>query len=346
MSSWNPLDPVGSLINEAIPTVGSFIGDLGTDIGISVPDPVKIFTEAIRNPLSVASVLFSGLPGVPRISVPNPLDFIKETIKSIAQIFKGLIDSVLDKVDYVVSSNIAKLKDAGTALADKFENVANNIISNAKAGYEDLLKKTITELKGILDKTFQGVEDLLSHANNFAEARINQVGNIIASSLETITQISATYAPGRIMSELVTPTLAQISLMEKQLFEDVNQVLDKVIEKVDQKATEFKKREKLIAIAFKPQLVSECLKELKLTMPDLWISDMNYYDFLKVYSLKVIERDGTVTVEERLQYYDEIRENAGILHFLKVVPSQGSDYYTREYVKYGLLYRETEKFLP
>ncbi|MGL5059773.1 MAG: hypothetical protein ACRC62_07295, partial [Microcoleus sp.] len=162
----------------------------------------------------------------------------------------------------------------------------------------------------------------------------------------TITKIADTYAPEKIMTDLVTPTLAQIGMLEKQLFADVNQVLDKVFDKIDQKAEEFKKREKLIAIAFKPKLVSEVLKDLNLTMPDLWASEMSYYNFLKAYSLKLIERDGTITIEERLQAYIEIQENAAILNFLKVVPSMGYDYFSREFINYGLLYRETEKFLP
>ncbi len=340
--SFNPLK---SFVDTAVPSVGSFIGDLAQDVGVAVSNPVKTLTDAIQNPASVASGIFSLLPS-PKISVPNPLDFIKETIKSIAQIFKGLIDSVVDKIDYVISSNIAKLQEVGVNLADKFESVANNIISRAKAGYEELLKKTINELKGIIEKTFQEVRDLLQQADKIVEARINQVGNIIASSLETITEIADTYAPGKIMSELVTPTLAQIGMLEKQLFADVNQVLDKVFEKIDQKAEEFKKREKLIAIAFKPKLTGEVLKDLNLTMPDLFVSEMNYYNFLKAYSVKLIERDGTVTIDERLQSYAEIQENAAILSFLKVVPSMGSDYFAREFMNYGLLYRETEKFLP
>ncbi len=338
-------NPVKTFVDKAVPSVGGFIGDIAKDVGVSIPDPVKIFTDAIQNPASIVSSLFSILP-LPKISIPNPIDFIKETIKSIAQIFKGLIDSVVDKIDYVISSNIARLQQAVADTANKFESVANNIINNASAGYKDLLEKTINELKGIIEKTFQEVRDLLQQADKIVEARIHQVGNIIASSLETITKIADTYTPGKIMSELVTPTLAQIGMLEKQLFADVNQVLDKVFEKIDQKAEEFKKREKLIAIAFKPKLASEVLKDLNLTMPDLFISEMSYYNFLKAYSVKLIERDGTVTINERLQAYAEIQENAAILSFLKVVPSTGSDYFAREFIYYGLLYRETEKFLP
>jgi hypothetical protein len=340
--SFNPLK---SFVDSAVPSVGSFIGDLANDVGVSISDPVKIFTEAIQNPASVVSSLFSILP-LPKISVPNPLEFIKETIKSIAQIFKGLIDSVVDKIDYVISSNIGKLQEAGVTIANKFESVANNIINNASAGYKDLLQKTINELKSIIETTFQEVRNLLQQADKIVEARINQVGNIVVSSLETITKIADTYAPGKIMNDLVTPTLAQIGMLEKQLFADVNQVLDKVFDKIDQKSEEFKKREKLIAFAFRPKLANEVLKELNLSMPDLYASEMSYYNFLKAYSLKLIERDGTITIDERLQAYAEIQENAAILSFLKVVPSVGSDYFAREFMNYGLLYRETEKFLP
>lgn len=350
--SFNPLK---SFVDTAVPSVGGFIGDLARDVGVSITNPVKTFTEAIQNPASVASGLFPLLPS-PIIAIPNPLDFIKETIKSIAQIFKGLIDSVVDKIDYVISSNIAKMQETGVVLANKFESVANNIIDNASTTYKSLLEKTINELKEIIEKTFQEVRDLLQQADKIVEARINQVGNIIASSLETITKIADTYAPGKIMSDLVTPTLAQIGMLEKQLFADVNQVLDRVIDKIDQKAKAFEKREKLAAIfgsfnifsifGFKRKLANEVLKDLNLTKPDLVVSEMSYYNFLKAYSLKLIERDNTVTIDERLQAYAEIQENAAILNFLKVVPSMGSDYFAREFMNYGLLYRETEKFLP
>jgi hypothetical protein len=73
---------------------------------------------------------------------------------------------------------------------------------------------------------------------------------------------------------------------------------------------------------------------------------LNYYNFKKAYLDEVIERDGEVTIKERLAVYDEMQENAAIMRFLNIVPTPGQDeFFAQEWLDYGLLRQETKKFL-
>jgi hypothetical protein len=339
-------DVAEQFVGQITEPVEGFLGDMGEQIGIPFQS-----TDIIQKIISNGGILPPGtipilpIPPIPTISVPNPMDFIKELCEAVAKIFSNVFRPLLDKLDVVISKGIEKLQNAAVFVIDKFEDVATKIISSASTAIEKLVANTILKIQDLLDKAFNKIQSLLGEANAFIEARINQIGSIIASSLDTVAKTADKFTPGKIMQDLVSPALDKLSKLEQQLFSDINEVLDKIFEKIDQKAEEFKKHEKLLTITFASPLVKDVLKELNMKVQDVVLSDMNYYNFLKTYSIRNIERDGTVTIYERLQAYIEIQENAAIMKFLKVVSSQADDFFAREFMTYGLLYLETKKFI-
>ncbi|WP_261208000.1 hypothetical protein [Laspinema sp. D2d] len=324
----------------------NFIKGVGSTVGLALP--VDILAQTISNngilPFDMGRIPSIG-SFIPKISVPNPFKFIKEVVESIANVFKGLADGVLNKLDYVITKAADQLKNAGIAVANKFEEVANNIITNVGETYKELLNQTLTELRSFLNEALEEAKALLHETNVYVEARISQVAEIIASSLNKVATIAEDYTPGKIRSELVAPTLEKIEEMQKQLFKDINNVLDKLISEVNQKAEAFKRRTNLVAIV-SSSIGRDTLKIMGLGVGDLQLSDWNYYQFQKAYLQQVIERDGQVTIKERLAVYDEMQENAAIMKFLNIVATPGqNEFFAQEWLEHGLLRQETEKFL-
>jgi hypothetical protein len=342
-------DSFDSFVDAISPPIGEFFEELGDGIGVLVTDPLKVFRDAIANPSSILPGFGSILSGIiPKISIPNPLEFMKEAISSIAQIIKGVADSIIDKVDVVLNSAISKVQAGLVAVADKFETVATNIINTASNTYQDLLRKTIEGLKSVIDKVFQEIRTTLGQLDSIVEARVNQIGNIIATSLDKITRIADTYTPGKIYTDLVSPTLKEISKLEKTIFEDVNNVLDKIVDNINQKSLDFKNHVNLEIILRQSRAEAKAvLTRMRLTEGDVRSSDINQYEFLKEFSEDRIARDNTISVQERLRSYAEIQENAAIMKFITVIPIPNREtFFASEFLKYGVLFRETEKFLP
>jgi Potential Queuosine, Q, salvage protein family len=321
-------------------TAGNFVTGVAKAVGVSVSD--NILLDTIGNAGIVPSgAISSVIPGSP---IPNPAKFVKELVESVARIFKDLADSVVNKLDYMVGKAADKLKDVGTSLVEKFEDVATRVLANASNTFKDLLEKAMNELRTFLDEAFTELRALLGEANAYVEARISQVAEIIASSLAKVGKI-ADSLPAKIRDELVIPTIRRLEDFQEQLFKDINNVIDKIIETINQKVAEFQSKVDLIAISTS-KLGKETLKDLGLQIADLQLSDSNYYEFRKSYLIKVKERNGSITVKERLAIYDEIQENAGIMSFLNIVPTPGQDtFYAQEWLEYGFLRQETEWFL-
>lgn len=225
------------------------VSGVGQAVGLSTPG--NILTQTIKNGGVFPSLPggIPGLPGLPSVKVPDPVSFIKEAVESIAKVFKNLADSVLNKLDAVISGGAAKLQAAGTALITKFEDAATNIITTASTTFKTLLQDAMNELRKILNEAFESVKTLLDDANNYIKERISQVGEIIASSLSKFADIAENFTPKRINDDLVIPALKKIQDIEKQLFEDINQVLDKIIGKIDQVTEQANWKANLVAIA-------------------------------------------------------------------------------------------------
>lgn len=334
------------LFNKSVGAGEKFIKGVGETVGLAVPD--NILTHTLSNngvfPLPPGTIPI--IPHtVPGLSIPNPFDFIEEVVESIAKVFKDLADAVIDKLDYVITKAADQLKSAGIAVANKFEEVATKIINNIGDTYKALLKQTIDELRAFLNEAFEEAKSLLKEANAYVEARISQVAEVIASSLDKVAKIAEDYTPGKIRSELIEPTIERLEEFQKQIFRDINDVLDKIIKEINQKAEAFKRRTNLVAIV-RSRIGRDVLRELDIKIEDLELSDLNYYNFKKAYLDEVIERDGEVTIKERLAVYDEMQENAAIMRFLNIVPTPGQDeFFAQEWLDYGLLRQETKKFL-
>ena len=330
-------------LDKSKSTAGNFVKEVANVAGVSVSD--NILFDTIGNAGVVPSWAISSVTAVPGFSIPNPIEFIKELVESVAKIFKDLADSVVDKLDYMVSKAADKLKDVAASVAEKFEDAAARIIANASNTFKDLLERAMNELRAFLEEAFTELRALLGEANAYVEARISQVAEVIASSLDKVTKIAENFTPGKIRDDLVIPTIERLERFQEQLFKDINNVIDKIIEAINQKVAEFQSKVDLLAIA-NSRLGRETLKDLDLQIADLQLSDSNYYEFRKSYLIKVKERDGNITVKEQLAIYDEIQENAGIMSFLNVVPTPGQDtYYAQEWLEYGFLRQLTEEFL-
>lgn len=333
------------LFNKSVGAGEKFIKGVGETVGLAVPD--NILTQTLSNngvfPLPPGTIPIIPLTA-PGLSIPNPFDFIKEVVESIAKVFKDLADAVIDKLDYVITKAADQLKSAGIAVANKFEEVATKIIATIGDTYKALLKQTIDELRSFLNEAFEEAKALLKEANAYVEARISQVAEVIASSLDKVAKIAEDYTPGKIRRELIEPTFDRLEEIQEQLFKDINEVLDKIIKEINQKAEAFKRRTNLWAIG-KSRIGSDVLRDLDLKIEDLELSDLNYYQFKKAYLDEVIEKDGEVTIKERLAVYDEMQENAAIMRFLNIVPTPGQDeFFAQEWLDYGLLRQETKKF--
>jgi ElaB/YqjD/DUF883 family membrane-anchored ribosome-binding protein len=330
--SWNPI----SKATDAIVGVGqTFAEGVGNAAGLVLtPDAV---IETIRNDFKFP---IPGLPsgGINTLGISNPFEFIKNFIEGLAKVIKNLADNVLNKLDAVVTGGIAKAKDAALTTIRAFGDTADRIISKATDSFSNLLNQAMQSLKNILDSIFENVKQIIGDVNDYVKDRIYQVGNIIAESLDRVRDIVSDFTPANINDKLVQPALEKIGKLQEQLFDDINELLDKIFEKTEQfvRTKKFEKDMKEIPWS---TIGRATLKELKFKLSDLKLSRSALFSFWETYFKNLALVDTNITREENCAISDDLRNKASLMRFLDLEESRSpNDFLATKWLEYSIKY--------
>lgn len=304
------------------------------------PDAI---VEAIkRGELPESMISPSGSPNI--LGVPSPVEFIKELVEGLAEVIQSLVENVLGDLDAFITSATATVQGAALKIIGSFESTANRIITKTTDAFSDLLQEAANSLKEILDSIFEDVKAVMGTVNDYVKDRIDQVGVIILESLDSVREIVSEFTPGKINKDLVQPALDKIGDLQKQLFEDINKLLDKIINKGEQLIRAAKWEIDMKEIP-KSRIGRQTLRELKFDLPTLKLSRLALFTFWETFHVNIRKEDKTITVEESLAISDELRNKASLMRFIdlqKDLPN--NDFLARKWLEYSVNYNTQLEF--
>jgi gas vesicle protein len=336
-------DPVGSITG----VYDEVSQKIGAAAGIIIP--ADLVSQTLRNGGIFPSFPggFPSIPGIPKVTIPSPFDFIKNAVEGLANIIKNLADNVLNKLDSVITGGAAKLKEAGLAIADKFSKAANDIISRLSGTFDNLIKTAIEKIQEILNDAYEKVKSLLGTTNEYVKDRLDQVGAIVAESIEHLSKIAEKFSPGEIETKLVKPAIDELKTLEKQLFEDINQVIDKIISAGEQLKLDAEWKASLV-IAINSNLGKLALKSLSLSKAEILSTEFTRFHFWEVYLNNIAKTDSAVSVEENVGIYAELQKKASLMSVLNkgsLTAVSQNEIYSQKWLEYGILYNRTKEFV-
>ncbi|MEH2239855.1 hypothetical protein [Nostoc sp.] len=142
-------------------------------------------------------------------------EVVRETSKEIADLFDDKLYPLADKLDYIAQESISHAIEKTEQLESKVKADIEHLLNTA----DEKVKHHLYKIDKIREKA---LTETISKTNFYLENRINQM------SLAVMQAIS-------LSQNSIEQSLERIEYLENKLFQDTNQVVDKISELMDGK---------------------------------------------------------------------------------------------------------------
>ncbi|OYE01514.1 hypothetical protein CDG79_29065 [Nostoc sp. 'Peltigera membranacea cyanobiont' 232] len=142
-------------------------------------------------------------------------EVVKESSKEIANLFDDKLYPLADKLDYIAQESINHAIEKTEELESKVKNDIEHLLNTA----DDKVKHHLEKIDKIRQKP---LVETINKTNFYLENRINQM------SLAVMQAIS-------LSQNSIEQSLERIEYLENKLFQDANQIVDKISELIDGK---------------------------------------------------------------------------------------------------------------
>jgi hypothetical protein len=204
------------------------------------------------------------------------------------------------------------------------------VIDRAVVALDSTIDKTSQELQQLVQQIF----DNLSELEKQLEQLIDRFFQNLSSTIKDIRK------------NLVDPLLNAISDLEKKIFEDVNQVLDKVFNYFDGKAEEFKQDLlRIFGWLALPNPLDPCRQKYKLELtPGNQFTYIDVFNLFECHQLKRLDDDPT-TVREIKEIYATLQLQAFKMTCLGRGSPNFKELYMHKWLDYGQLFKIWNGFI-
>ncbi len=243
-------------------------------------------------------------------------EVVRESSKEIANLFDDKLYPLADKLDYIAQERI----DHAIEKSEELE-------SKVKADIEYLLNTADKKVKYNLEKIDKirevAVRETLNQTNFYLENRINQM------SLAVMEAISCSQSS-------IEQSLERVECLENKLFQDANQIVDKICEFIDGKLELIRNELKKYLIHALPSPLDKCRQKLKIAWkPGGLFSDIELYELSECYELNKL--DEKTSIDEVLKIYGQLQQNAAMMAALVRNSPELKNRAIKDWIKYGLL---------
>ncbi|QMS88485.1 hypothetical protein HUN01_13090 [Nostoc edaphicum CCNP1411] len=243
-------------------------------------------------------------------------EVVRDSSKEIGNLFDDKVYPLADKLDYIAQESI-------NHAIEKTEELESKI----KVDIEYLLSTTDEKVKYYLDKIDnireKALTDTVSQSNFYLENRINQM------SLAVMQAIS-------LSQNSIEQSLERIEYLENKLFQDANQIVDKISELIDGKLELIRNELKKYLVHGLPSPLDKCRQRLKIAWkPGGLLSDIELYELSECYELSKL--DENTSIDEVLKIYGQLQQNAAMMAALVRNSPELKNRAIKDWIKYGLL---------
>jgi len=241
---------------------------------------------------------------------------VRESSKEIADLFDDKLYPLADKLDYIAQERINHAIERTEELESK-----------VKADIEHLLNTADDKVKNNLDKIDKireaAIKETISQSNFYLENRINQM------TLAVMQAISFSQSS-------IENSLEKIENLENKLFQDANQIVDKICEFIDGKLELIRNELKKYLVHGLPSPLDKCRQRLKIAWkPGGLFSDVELYELSECYELNKL--DEKTSIDEVLKIYGQLQQNAAMMAALVRNSPELKNRAIKDWIKYGLL---------
>lgn len=246
-------------------------------------------------------------------------DFVKSAGKEVRDLVDDKLSPLADKLDYIAEKRIKQSIDAARELKDECKADIESLLTNADAK----AKQALERIEQVREDAISDLRETIGQTDIYLENRINQISLVVMEALNSTQGITET-------------TLRGINLLEDKLFQDANQIVDKIDEAVEGKLELIRNELKRYLTHALPGPFDKCRQRLKIAWkPGTMLSDWELYELSECYELSKLNEN--TPIDEVLKSYGQLQLNAARMAALVKNAPELKRRAIEDWLKYGVL---------
>jgi ElaB/YqjD/DUF883 family membrane-anchored ribosome-binding protein len=255
-------------------------------------------------------------------------DFVKLTGKEVGNLVDDKLSPLADKLDYITQRRIKQSIDASKELKDECKSDIESLLTNA----DDKARQALERIDEVRQDAIKDLRETIGQTDIYLENRIDQISLVVMEVLNSTEGITET-------------TLKEINSLEDKLFQDANQLVDKIDEVVEGKLELIRNELRKHLTHALPGPFDKCRQKLKIAWkPGAMLSDIELYELSECYELSKLNEN--TAIDEVLKTYGQLQLNAARMAALVKNAPELKRRAIEDWLKYGVLsefWRETMK---
>ena len=253
-------------------------------------------------------------------------DAVKYSSKNINKLFDDRINPLADKLDYIAEKRIEKSIKSTEKLESKIKADIDYLLNTA----DEKVSNNLCKINEIREETLKDIKITIAETDSYLENRINQLSFVVMEALNSTQDITQN-------------ALSEINLLEENLFQDANQIVDKIDEIIDGKLEAIRNELKKYLAHALPNPLNKCRQLLNMRFkPGAMLSDIEIYELSECYELSKLNEN--TPIDEVLKIYGQLQQNSAMMAALVKKSPELRRRAIEDWIKYGLLcefWRET-----
>lgn len=246
-------------------------------------------------------------------------DFVKSTGKEIGDLFDEKLYPLAEKLDYIAKKRIKQAIDD----TDKLENRIKADIESLLDHADEKVRHNLQKIEQVRETAIRDVRETIGQTDIYLENRINQISLAVMEALNSTQDIASN-------------SLTEINGLEEKLFQDANQIVDKIDEAIDGKLELIRNELRRYLAHALPNPFDKCRQRLKVGLkPGARLSDSELYELNECYELSKLKEN--TSIDEVLKVYGQLQQNAAMMAALVKKSPEFKRRAIQDWLKYGVL---------
>ena len=255
-------------------------------------------------------------------------DAVKSAGKEVRDLVDDKLSPLADKLDYIAQKRIKQSFDTSRELKDECKADIESLLSNA----DGKARQALERIDRVRQDAIRDLRQTIGQTDIYLENRIDQISLVVMEALNSTQGITET-------------TLREINLLEDKLFQDANQIIDKIDEVIEGKLELIRNELRRHLTHALPRPFDRCRQKLNIAWkPGAMLSDIELYELSECYELSKL--DESTAIDEVLKTYGQLQLNAARMAALVRNSPELKRRAIEDWLKYGVLcefWRDTIK---
>lgn len=161
---------------------------------------------------------------------------IQQEYREVLDIFFKKLEKLFADLESLANSVLTKFGDVAGIVLEQFSDTAAQILADVNKTYKDGLKFTFDRIQELRQSLVDDINQTIGAVNRAIEARVNQIFESILVVLRDVSKLvdqvfaNAEEFVDKLRTDVIDHTMDRLEDLERQLFQDINKFLTRLVD--------------------------------------------------------------------------------------------------------------------